>query len=623
MYRHDFFQTGVPYLIIALILISVIAYAEYFLEQQNSQVHTIKITPLEEEGYEFTNDLGGSELEVDSLLASLLESITASETKAGDVLNDPRITHLDKRARESIISTLAKMSFQKKDYEQTKHLLDSLTVEQRIRTSNQFIFALVLSRIGEQEKAIAQYVLFSEVKPHNFSALLNRGLLLKRTEEYERAIVVLSRAVSASSGYKKAKALAILATCEYKLGRYDEAIRFYKKSTQYQPNNNRTWSKLGKAYNASLLPYQYARDAYNKALALNMRDSRIYFSRAYSQLMNIDYRLLTDQLANTALLSNDIRTHHLLAWGYLEQGMRSKAKKHIKFLMNYEASKLKVAQAKMLFLYANKKYIKLISLAKKSKNKSAEANYLMALTYRKLGLYKRSLVIFEKLLSNNMFRWRSEFQIARIKRSRKQYHEAVLEYQRLIAHNDQSAATSFELALSYEGLVQGEKGLEAINKAIDINSLSKPYQLAKARHLVLLQQYDEAMSVLNVLLGGSPHYVRGLLGKAALQSIMSLPEQAIDSYQLVLTVQSSHTKALERLASLLMASGRYREAQAYLITRLNMHSEDVDIRYWLAYAYYKNKQEVRAVAEIDNILKLDKGHRLAHELKQIINAGNS
>jgi len=623
MYRHNFFQTGVPYLIIALILISVIAYAEYFLEQQNSQVHTIKITSLDEHGYELTNELAGSELEVDNLLASLLEATALSKTKDGGVLSDPRITDLDVGARASIISTLAKKLFQKKDYEQTKYLLDSLTVEQRIRTNSQFVFAHALSKKGEQEKAIAQYELFSEVKPHNFSALLNRGLLLKRTGECEKAILALSQAVSVSSGYKKAKALAIRAACEYKLGRYEEAIRYYKKSIQYQPNNYRTWSQLGRAYNASSLPYQYARDAYNKALALNLRDSRTHFSRANSQLMNIDYRLLTKQLVSTTLLSNDIRTHRLLAWAYLEQGMRSKAKKHIKFLMSHEASKRQVVHADMMLLYANKKYMKLVSLARKLKNKSAETNYLMALTYRKLGLYKRSLVIFEKLLGNNMFRWRSELQIARIKRSRKQYQTAVSEYQRLIEHNDQSAAAWFELALSYESSLQGKDGLEAINKAIEINRFSKPYQLAKARHLVLLQQHDEAMGVLNDLLGASPHYVRGLLDKAVLQSMMSQPQQAIESYRQILIVQSSHAEALERLISLLMASEQYRQVQAYLITQLNVHSEDVDIRYRLAYAYYKNKQEVKAVAEIDNILKLDKGHRLAHELKQIINVEKS
>ncbi|MBV1951757.1 MAG: tetratricopeptide repeat protein [Cycloclasticus sp.] len=623
MSRIRFFQTGLPYLIIACLLMGLIIFAEIFLKSAAPTPITVSIKGSVDSGIEPAHSNILSSDRHSKLVNRLLQSIESDKLPIKSTLGNKPFSTLTADTYANIITNTASKLLKKSDYKNAEQLLSSLSPEQRIKQGVQFSFAFTLSKLGNSPAAIAQYELYTAHKPNAFSAIFNRALLLKRLGTCEAAILAFKEAAKKSSGYKKSRALAGLASCEYQLSRYEESVKNYKKSIEYQPNNAQTWLQLGKALSASNAPYIDINDAFKKAVSLNPKDPLLLTARATSQLQHYSYSSIIKSFKGLRLQGIELKRHRLLAWAYLEQGKRNNAKKHLLFLNQHEVSPSKKQLAVLLALFANKQYKELILRATKASNKSEELQYLKALAYRKSGRYKKSLPLFESLLNSQTYHWRARIQIARIKRSRKQYNQAVNDYQLLAQHNNTTAFLPFELALTYEHLDQGSNALKAINLALDIDSGNKTYLLTKARALYLLKRPKQALMVTDKLLMDHPDYVRGLDLKATLQVATNNPGGAIQTYGDVLTLQPSDIKTLRQVSRVLIKQSQYTLAQRYLARIIELQANDIEARYWLAFSYYQNKLPTQALNETNNILKLDQHHQLTNELKNTIIASKT
>ncbi|MBQ0724300.1 MAG: tetratricopeptide repeat protein [Cycloclasticus sp.] len=620
MFRSRFFQTGIPYLGLALLFFATILYTEFFLERESSAPPIIKIAPSTDEDFESGSDSATGQELPNELVASLLSQISSNGLQIKGLLSSAEITTLNQQDRGRIIAELAQALLTKRDFANIEILLGSLTLEKRLLHNVQFTFAYALSKTGRSKDAIEQYEFFTASNPNAYAALLNQGLLLKKIGAHEKAILIFSKAADISSGFKKAKALAHLASAEYALSRYDGAVKHYKKSIEYRPDSPYTWSQLGKALMASGAQYQKAMNAYDKAVALDPKNSRLLLARANAQLDHYDYVSVTKNFKKATLLSkNDIKTHRLLAWAYLEQGKRNNAKKHINYLIQQETSSLRKASAELLLLYAQEHYKELLSRIKNVKSETDELRYLKGLANRRSGYYQSASTIFEGLSNSEAYKWRSNIQLARIKRSRKQYQPAIEMFQKLIHHNNAAAFLSFELSLTHEALSQTELALKAINHAITLNDQNNTYLLTKARYLQLLGNPNKAMRIVNQLLERSPNYTRGLRYQALLQLEIGDPVNAIKTYEKILSLEPSDTATLNQLAKILIERSQFTRAQNHLSKLLDEQTGNIEARYLLASAYYKNDQFSQALTELNNILRLDQEHKPAKELKKTIN----
>jgi len=621
--RARFFQTGLPYLIIACLLIGAIIFAEIFLASTVPAPITVSIKGNVDSDIEPAHSNALSSGKNSKLINQLLHSIERDKLPIKSILGSKPFSTLAANIYANIIANTASKLLKKPDYKSAEQLLSTLSPKQRIQQGVQFYFAFALSKLGNTPAAIVQYELYTAHKPNAFSAIFNRALLLKKLGTYEAAILAFKEAAKKSSGYKKSRALAGLASCEYRLSLYKDAVKNYKKSIEYQPNNAHTWLQLGKALSASNASYIDINDAFKKAVSLNPKDPSLLRARATSQLQHYSYSNIIKSFKGRRLQSIELNHHRLLAWAYLEQGKRNNAKKHLLFLTQHEVSPPKKKMARLLVLFANKQYKELISHAIEAPNKSEEFRYLKALAYRKSGRYKKSLPLLESLLNSQTYHWRARIQIARIKRSRKQYSQAVNDYQLLTQHNNTTAFLPFELALTYEQLKQGSNALKAISHALNIDSDNKTYLLAKARALHLSKLSKQALKVTDELLLIHPDYVRGLDLKATLQVATNNPRGAIQTYEEILTLQPSDIKTLRQLSKTLIKQSQYTLAQRYLGRAIEQQANDIDARYWLAFSYYKNKLPIQALTEANNILKLDQQHQLTKELKNTIITNNN
>ena len=619
MFKTHFFQTGLPYVIFALVTIIGFSITESILKSTTNTSSIVKISPPSSELTEVLESATPRFAPSNKLASLLLEQIISNKLTIKEALKIEPFLSLSSTENLAVISSSAYVLSEKQDFVNVTALLSELTFEQRMTQSVQFTFAHALSKIGETAASIEQYERYTSARPNAFGAIFNRGLLLKKTHAYKQAITVFSNAIEKSSGHKKAKALAGLADSEYQLSLYENAINHYKKSIEYRPDNPNTWSQLGNVLSVSGSPYKQLIDAYNKAIALNQQDPRLHLTKAKHQLQHYDYAGVTNTLKGTHLKSDNLTTRRLLAWSYLEQGKRNNAKKHIRYLVQHETSTTRKANAELMLLYANKHYKELILAAKKNPRKSNEFRYLEALAYRKTGLYKNSMALLKNLYKNKTYHLRSRIQIARIKRSRKQYSDAIADYQQLIQHNNGVAFLPFELSLIHESLAQSNAALQSIQHALSINPANKTYQLANIRYLQLSGDSNKALQEINSLLVKVPRYTRGLKLKAKLQIAKNEPGNATKTLKKVLALQPSDTTTLRQLSELLIDRNQYKSAQNYLTQLLIEQSDSVEDRYLLAYTFYKDKQLSQALNELDNVLKLNKHHQLAKKLKLLIN----
>jgi len=619
MFKANFFQTGLPYLIIAIVAMIVLSVTENILTNTGNTSSIVKISPPSGELTETVDNATPRISASNKFVTFLLEQITSNKLPIKEVFNTEPLLSLSPTEKLAVKSSSAYALSERHDFANTAKLLSELSFEQRIAQNVQFTFAHALSKTGNTAASIEQYKRYTAIKPNAFAAIFNHGLLLKKNQAYEQSITVLSNAVEKFSGHKKAKALASLADSEYQLSLYEDAIKHYKKSIEYRPDDPNTWAQLGNVLSISGAPYKQVLDTYNKAIALNQQDPRLHLTKARRQLQHYDYTGVSNTLKGTHLKSNNLTTRRLLAWSYLEQGKRNNAKKHIRYLVQHETSKSRKTSAELMLLYANKHYKELILAAKKHRRKSSEFRYLEALAYRKAGLYKSSMALLKDLSENKTYHLRSRIQIARIKRSRKQYNDAIADYQQLIEHNNTVAFLPFELSLTHESLAQSSAAIKSIQHALSINATNKTYQLANIRYLQLSGKQNKALQEINILLAKAPRYARGLKLKAKLQIARNEPDDATKTFEKILALQPSDTSTLRQLSELLIDRNRYKSAQNYLTKLLIERSDSVDARYLLAYSFYKNKQLTQALNELDNVLKLNKQHQLAKELKLIIN----
>ena len=67
----------------------------------------------------------------------------------------------------------------------------------------------------------------------------------------------------------------------YKLGKYDEAIKWYDKSLAINPNNDDTWNNKGNALD-DLGKYNEAIKCYDKSLAINPDNYYCWYNKGMS-----------------------------------------------------------------------------------------------------------------------------------------------------------------------------------------------------------------------------------------------------------------------------------------------------------------------------------------------------
>jgi tetratricopeptide (TPR) repeat protein len=119
---------------------------------------------------------------------------------------------------------------------------------------------------GEYEKSLSHYNNIIKIKPNNYEAWNNKGLVLCELGRYDEAIKALDKAVEINPdnyGLRNNQGLIL-----FELGKYDEAIKAFDKAIEINPDNHEVWNNKGLVL-CELGRYNEAIKAYDKAIEIN------------------------------------------------------------------------------------------------------------------------------------------------------------------------------------------------------------------------------------------------------------------------------------------------------------------------------------------------------------------
>ena len=617
MFRHNLSQTGIPYLIFALLLVGTIILVENNFSSQIDDIPAIEIVSNSDESFEDASLISTPNF-IKPKISILIQELINSKVSFTDIKSQPHVQALSKDEHIDLYQGLAQEFYNRNNYNNVIKSLQSFTFNQRLEYKTQFIYAYSLSKSSDWQAAIKQYQLMIEGGTQSQAATLNLGLLLKKGQLCEQAIPIFTKSVAISSGTKKAKALSGLAHCHFSLSNFDDAITYYKKSIEYRPNSAHVWLMLAKSLAAKADNYQQALDTFKKAIALNAQDYKSYLHTAKFQLSNYDYAGALATLKEAQPLSNNLDIYELMAWAYIEQGKRSLARKNLLYTSKHTTSKRQKRRADFMLLYVDKEYQQLLSQLKKRKKLSDDMLYLKAITYRKVYYYTSAFKVLDKIQNKQSLNARSQIQKARMTRSRKQYDNALKLYETLLSNNDNTAFLWFEAALTHESNQQLKQAHTKISQAIKLQPDNTIYKLTQARHLVLLEKEEEALNVLESVLKHEPNNVRALKQLAKLFSSEGNYNELITIYNKLLSINSSDYTTLLELSKSLIIIKKDAAAIKFLIQLLEEQSTNLEARYLLAQSYYNLNKFTEGLNELENLLKLDQNNHQAITLKNII-----
>lgn len=618
MVKYLLTQTGLPHFVIALIFIGAVAYAEISMQSSSKRLSTVTIAPLADYSFEEQPikklDITKNSEQVNALVRLFTNSKEAFKSRE----TNPQFTALDKQAKLAVIISLAHAFFIKKSFSDAVKALEVLSEKQRLQNKLQFMYARSLSNIAEYDKAIKQYQQLLIAQPKSQAGTLNLGILLRRENRYKEAIEVFVRAIKISSGNIKAAAFSGKATCYMSLGEYKQAIVAYKKSIEYRPTKASTWMSLAGALAANNENLREVIKTFDRGIALDQRNYKYYIRKAKFQTINFSYFDAANTLKKALIFSSNAKLYEMMAWLQIEQANRSQANEFLSLLAKKSLTISQKKRGKLLNLYVDKKYKKLIKILNSKKKLTKEMHYLKAIAYRKSGFFDKASDILNKLSTSNQFGWRAKIHLARIDRSRGKYIEANKIYEKLLTHNYNVAFLWFENALVHENLLQPVSGLLKIKHAVNLQPKNIVYKLAKARLLAMSGKLSSAMEIVDLVLAQKKNYIKALKIKAELYAAKNDSNNQIKVYKHLIELQENDYTSKEKLAQAYITLGNIKEGQQLLLKILGEQSHNISVRYILANSYYQSNELTKSLGEVKKILLLDKDNKQAKDLKQLI-----
>lgn len=618
MFRIKWLQPSIIYFLLALIALANLLYVERIFLAKQDTTSVIVIDPDAESTLEDSVSASQQTAPLSDDLKVILDDMIGSAKELDRIHARADYQALNKNQKLLLTSLLSQHLYEKRLYQQVIDILEPLNFDQRVLHDVQFLYAYSLSRTDKRDAAIEQYRLLSTRDQRSQSTYLNLGLLLQKSGQCDEAIPVFTKAISFSSGVKKAKAFSGNAKCHFQAGLFNESVEFYKKSIEYRPNSAKTWIKLANVMAAAGQPIVDIIDTYDKGIALDKRNYKAYIQKARFLLANYAYPEVIETLDVAAKVSSNAELFELQTWAYLEQGRRNLARKALKKMAKQVRSKGLIDKSELILMYLNKKYSDLIDRLKKRKRLAPDMVYLKGLTYRRLGYYKSALKTFKDLEGKDDFSWRVRIQQARMTRSRKQYPEAVAQFEQLLKHNERAAFLWFESALIHESQKQSLKGLQKIETAINLSPKKLPYQLARARLHDQSGNTQAAIEKLEALLAIKPRYVRALKLLADILSKTEDLDRLIATYKKLLTIEPGNYDSMLNLAVTYTRAKETSMARSTLQTLLLEKSDHLQARYMLAENFYADGMYPQSLLELNKLLKLDASHTEAQLLREKI-----
>lgn len=616
--EHKFkLANALPITIFAIITLLIGGYFERTLESLYQDTITINLYPSHDDEEDNQSE---KSTPIAPALISITEKIFNAITSNEDLDKKDVLTEnfgiKDPKEKLIITGLVAKKLRLSKQYELALELIVGLSQKEQEAQNLIFSKAFCLSKLGHYDAAIINYKHLLVLEPLNQSANLNLGLLYLKQSNFELAQAVFEKGISQSSGIKKAKNYAGLATSFFRRGQYKMAIENYRKSIEYRPTHSGTWRKMALS-EVSSGQYVIASESFQNAISL---EPKSLFNRlAYADYLysRLDYIGAIEQLKIAKKINREsYQVRQKLALAYLFARKPINARRQLNLAKNSIHKDYQRNQSESLIMYMDKEYSSAIEQLKRNLKGSEQIdleNFLIAVNYLALKRKKDSVKYLERLPEESLFYSSGQYFLAEAYIDSGNTQEAV----RIFEHLTNGIPDNTRLLLQAAKALQEAKlypqALELVDKALKINQ-TKQLMLRKARLLWLDKDSRQAVALLEIIIDKYPSYLRARYHLANYNHKMGNIEVARDVYEQLLDIGASYGDSLYQLSKVYFKLKEFNKSNRLLAEYLLIKPSSKRTRLLYAQTFCEMGQSLECKEQLELILKLDPSYEEAIKL---------
>ena len=427
------------------------------------------------------------------------------------------------------------------------------------------LLALVQTRLGKKDMALASYDRALTVRPDHAEALYNRSTALHELKRFKEALASYDRALTVRPDY--AEALCNRGVILHELKRFDEALASYDRALTVRPeyaealyNRGNTLYEL-KRFDEALASYDRALTVRpNSAEALCNRGNTLKELKRFEEALASYDRALTLRPDYAGALSNRGLTLHEL-------------KRFEEALASYDrALAVRPDYAEALYNRGN-------TLHELKRSQEALTSYDRALTLRPdyaEALYNRGNALkglkrFEEALASydHTLTVRPDYAEALSNRGNtlkelKRFEEALANYDRALTVRPDYAEALSNRGVTLHELKRFEEALASYDRALTVRPDYAEALYNRGNTLKELKRFEEALASYDRALTLRPDFAEALSNRGNTLKELKRFEEALASYDRALTLRPDYAEAHNSLGVVLLQLGHLSEAHAAL-----------------------------------------------------------
>ncbi len=424
----------------------------------------------------------------------------------------------------------------------------------------------------------------SEASDRVRETIVERGKLLTNQEQYEEALTILDRALTAFPDH--AATYRIRADLNEKMGRFDEAISDYSKMLELEPDEASAYNNRGGIHYRQR-EYDLALADYNKAIELDPRNPVCYNNRSAVYRNQKKYELaLADCNKALELEPDDAGVYSYRSIVYREQ------KKYDLALA--DCNKALELDAQFALAYINRGQVyhdqRRYDLALADLNKALELEPDDAFTYSDRGALYLDLNKHDLALADFNKALALDPDLAHVYCNRSGLYRRQKEFDLALADCNKALELDANLAPAYNsrGVVYGDQeeydlALVDFSMALKLDPGYPDARLSRGLCYHQLKQYDLALADYNKVLELDPDYhVLAYIGRALVYCDQKKYDMALADYNEALKLAPDYAGAYNMRATLYCVQKQYEQALADWRKALELEPDSPNWRHNLA-----------------------------------------
>ena len=473
---------------------------------------------------------------------------------------------------------------------------------------------IVYTKTGDYAQAKAAYEKAISSNKNNPKPYLNLGILHCKTEEWPKAASILSKGTELSSGKTKAKILSYLGLSRAFMGDTTAASENLNNAILLYPDY--LFPRLHLA-NLSKNP-QKRKEELNKLIRLNPDYAPAYY---YLGMIYNDEKDLekSERYFYEAIKLNpgDRDLAEILGSFYIENELIDKAEQYFTEMFQGDTLlpqnyffKAKIASRKNELNEAIAFYNKAIQ---KANNNYPEAYLNKGILHKKQGDILNAIESYRKAATQKEDYYAAFYNLALAYEATKNIQKAIEHYEKALKIDSTSSKAFYNLGSLYLESKNYKKAERLYKKAI---SMDPDYTKAYYNLAVTYSQKgdgDQAIATYQTLLKKSPNFDKAWYNLAIAYNNSNNIRAAIEAYEKAIDIDPDYTAAWKNLGNIYAQNNEVDKAMEVYLQSIELDLSDPELRFNLAIQYGKKKAYKQGIFHLNKAIELKPDYLKAYE----------